>query len=295
MPPKRAANANFGVVLPPLEGCVVAISGTFPGTTQAAVKELVAQSGGKVSSSVTAATTHLVTTKPDFDKPSAKVSSSRVLGIHIVSLQWLQECQDSSTRKPESEYGLDRDADDGSSSDEDQPPVLVAVIKPANSSAKRIAAPASTAGSSSDGKPARKKAKTTNGTQAATQTATKPVPAKSVPAKSAPAKPATASSQATKPATTSSPPAKPGAASSQMAKSHNLRVPVDECCTLNAYAVYIDDDSVIWDASLNQSNSANNNNKFYRIQVCVPQPLGPGEGGGMEWPDPRLLATALQP
>lgn len=31
--------------------------------------------------------------------------------------------------------------------------------------------------------------------------------------------------------------------------------------------MYIDDDSVIYDASLNQTNAGKNNNKFYRVQV----------------------------
>lgn len=35
------------------------------------------------------------------------------------------------------------------------------------------------------------------------------------------------------------------------------------------YAVYIDDSGLIWDATLNQTNSGANNNKFYRIQLLV--------------------------
>lgn len=38
------------------------------------------------------------------------------------------------------------------------------------------------------------------------------------------------------------------------------------------HTVYIDDSGLIWDATLNQTNAGNNNNKFYRIQVLV----GPG-------------------
>ncbi|ROW09318.1 hypothetical protein VPNG_05860 [Cytospora leucostoma] len=54
----------------------------------------------------------------------------------------------------------------------------------------------------------------------------------------------------------------------QIAKSHNIQVPLDEGCWLNGYVV-IDEDSVIWDASLNQTNAGKNNNKFYRIQLLV--------------------------
>ena len=38
--------------------------------------------------------------------------------------------------------------------------------------------------------------------------------------------------------------------------------------------VYVDDDGVIYDVAANQTNSGNNNNKFYRVQVsCVPLQL----------------------
>ncbi|EAW12631.1 putative poly(ADP)-ribose polymerase PARP [Aspergillus clavatus NRRL 1] len=53
----------------------------------------------------------------------------------------------------------------------------------------------------------------------------------------------------------------------QKAETKALKVPVDEGCMLPA-EVYIDD-GLIWDATLNQTNSANNNNKFYRIQLLL--------------------------
>ncbi|EED18221.1 poly(ADP)-ribose polymerase PARP, putative [Talaromyces stipitatus ATCC 10500] len=47
-----------------------------------------------------------------------------------------------------------------------------------------------------------------------------------------------------------------------------IHVPVDEGCKDGAgYEVLIDEDGVIWDASLNLTSSSNNNNKFYRIQL----------------------------
>ncbi|GMG22769.1 unnamed protein product [Aspergillus oryzae] len=48
--------------------------------------------------------------------------------------------------------------------------------------------------------------------------------------------------------------------------SKTLNVPVDEGCYLS---VYIDPAGLIWDATLNQTVSANNANKFYRIQLLV--------------------------
>lgn len=44
-------------------------------------------------------------------------------------------------------------------------------------------------------------------------------------------------------------------------------IPIDDTCPLASYTVYIDADGIIYDASLNQTNSGNNNNKFYRIQL----------------------------
>ncbi|KUI59802.1 Poly [ADP-ribose] polymerase 2 [Cytospora mali] len=55
----------------------------------------------------------------------------------------------------------------------------------------------------------------------------------------------------------------------QIATSRDIQVPVDECCPLTGYRVHIDEDNVIWDASLNQTNAGRNNNKFYKIQLLV--------------------------
>ncbi|EGX89735.1 poly polymerase 2 ADP-ribosyltransferase 2 [Cordyceps militaris CM01] len=53
----------------------------------------------------------------------------------------------------------------------------------------------------------------------------------------------------------------------QIAKQ-GLVIPVDSFCSLPGFQVYLDPDSgVIYDASLNQTNASNNNNKFYIIQL----------------------------
>lgn len=52
-----------------------------------------------------------------------------------------------------------------------------------------------------------------------------------------------------------------------IAKSKDIVVQLDEICPLTQYRVYIDDSNLIYDASLNQTNSGANNNKFYRIQL----------------------------
>ncbi|KAK4565371.1 hypothetical protein LTR86_003988 [Recurvomyces mirabilis] len=59
------------------------------------------------------------------------------------------------------------------------------------------------------------------------------------------------------------------AANGQVASSDKrLAIPVDEGCPLSTYRVFVDpSDGMIYDASLNQTNASNNNNKFYRIQL----------------------------
>ena len=58
-------------------------------------------------------------------------------------------------------------------------------------------------------------------------------------------------------------------ADDQISKSSDIKIPLDEGCPLTTYEVYIDDNGVIYDASLNQANASANNNKFYRIQVLA--------------------------
>ncbi|KAH6644488.1 poly polymerase catalytic domain-containing protein [Boeremia exigua] len=53
----------------------------------------------------------------------------------------------------------------------------------------------------------------------------------------------------------------------QNAKSKKIVVPLDEYCPSPSYEVYIDDDGLIWDASLNQTNATANNNKYYKVQL----------------------------
>lgn len=56
----------------------------------------------------------------------------------------------------------------------------------------------------------------------------------------------------------------------QKAKSGSLLIPTDETCPLaGTHRVYIDEDGMIYDAALNQTNAGQNNNKFYRVQVLV--------------------------
>lgn len=61
----------------------------------------------------------------------------------------------------------------------------------------------------------------------------------------------------------------PAIGKSQIAKDWAVQIPIDEGCPLTGYGVHVDDDSIIWDASLNQTNTGKNANKFYRLQLLV--------------------------
>ncbi|KAA8621228.1 poly polymerase 2 ADP-ribosyltransferase 2 [Pyrenophora tritici-repentis] len=55
----------------------------------------------------------------------------------------------------------------------------------------------------------------------------------------------------------------------QNAKSKQIAIQVDEYCPRASWRVYVAHDGTIYDASLNQTNSSANNNKFYKIQLLT--------------------------
>lgn len=62
----------------------------------------------------------------------------------------------------------------------------------------------------------------------------------------------------------------PKVSDAQFAKAKNLKIALDEECHLSSYTVHVDGtNGIIYDAALNQTNAGNNNNKFYKIQVCA--------------------------
>ncbi|KAL2068412.1 hypothetical protein VTL71DRAFT_16510 [Oculimacula yallundae] len=232
MAPARKAKANGGS--PPLQGCIIALSGTFPGRSQTVIEDdLIITLGGILAKSVTADTTHLVTSDKDFAKPSAKVTKAKSLGIHIVSMSWLEDCLEQATKLDETNYTLGGQAPPAASATTLTPPPTNGKGK-AKATKKRTAAAAvvDDEDDEEDVKPQTKKV-------------TKPAGAVDTNGEA---------SQATEGKT-------------NVATLSYLKIPVDEHCSLANYQVYIDADKVIYDASLNQTNSGANNNKFYLIQL----------------------------
>ncbi|KAK2602880.1 hypothetical protein N8I77_009382 [Diaporthe amygdali] len=236
MPPrakKAAASVPPATAALPLDSCVIAFSGKFTGYRQSALEDKAAALGAQPVKSVTANTTHLVTTQADYDKKCTKVWQAKDRGgVFIVSLDWLLNSEQSNAQQSEAQYLFD------------------ASQNGTNNSNNPVAAPTNPA-------------------------PTQPAPAQSNPSKKRQASPIAISSS---PAPTAKKTkletvAQNGKAAvvgkEQIAKSWDVQVPVDEGFPLAGYGVHVDDDSVIWDASLNQTNAGANNNKFYRIQVLV--------------------------
>ena len=232
--------------MPPLQGCTIALGGTFPGHSASTLEQnFITALGASLVKTVNNSTTHLVVTNTEFAKPSTKVKQAQSHGVHIVKLAWLEDCLDQSTRLSEDAYSFD--APD---------PVADAPTVTANGSRKRsfmISGDAEEDGSQSQPK---KKNKTTitNGSHKQSPEATKSTSANG-------AKP--------EPKTSSKSKLKMEGANRQtnIAKTSDMNIPLDETCPLSQYRIYIDGGGVIHDASLNQTNASNNNNKFYRLQV----------------------------
>ena len=65
-------------------------------------------------------------------------------------------------------------------------------------------------------------------------------------------------------------PKKRTAQNGSTSKKAPVKIPVDELCPLrDTHGVYQDNDGIVYDVTLNQTNAGNNNNKFYRIQLLV--------------------------
>jgi poly [ADP-ribose] polymerase len=83
MPPKKASM--------PLAGYTVATSGTFAGTTRAAVQTKITTLGA-IAKSITKDTNVLLSTPADVKKDSKKVQDAQSNDIPIVSIDWLEHC-----------------------------------------------------------------------------------------------------------------------------------------------------------------------------------------------------------
>lgn len=211
MAPKRNAKANAAAQPPPLSGCTVAVSGTFPGVSQAAIADRISALGGNFVKSVTQHCTHLIATSSELQRQTAKIKGALSNSdICIVGLSWIEASEADSARAPEDDHVVTSGS--GAAAPQ-QPPI---------GQSKRSASPDNVTGAPV------KKQKTQSVAQAKTQAA-------------------------------------PAAKTSHPSVARPI--PQDEGVNSPTHRVYIGPDGTIYDASLNQTNSSHNNNKFYRIQV----------------------------
>lgn len=256
----------------PLKGCAIALSGNFSsvGHNLPSMKLLVKELGGMVPSSITQSTTHIVCPA---NMISRKSSTSVSMKIPIIKPEWITDCEAKKQRLPESDYlqtySINVNGQPHTGADVLADAIAGGlIISPSNGDATTSTNTAKRGRNAAaddevkvededekdDEKPKAKKAKTApKASKGKAAAKNEPAPAQAVPA------PVDGDAE------------DGDLAVGQFAKKKSMVIPIDEFCTLAGYQVYIDQDSgMIYDASLNQSNASNNNNKFYRDQVCGP-------------------------
>ncbi|KAH8145222.1 uncharacterized protein LAJ45_10783 [Morchella importuna] len=279
----------------PLSKFTIAVSGSQKGYTQVNLESLIASNGGAFVKAIEPGTTHLVTTQADVDKRSAKVRSAQASGIHVVSLDWLLESIESKKALAETGYvfGSIQPAPTtttvaGKSADGSDP------AQPPRRMSKRTASNLKDMAKNEDQeeeKPAPKKTKGSQGKSKRNED--QDVDMEDAPPKAADgvktvkgedeedtkdaAKPEEKKAKAStkgKGKAKKEPTPEPEEVKPKMKTVIKKgKAPVDEYCPLaNRVHVYVDGAGVVYDATLNQTDIGNNNNKFYYCQLLESDP-----------------------
>lgn len=259
----------------PLAGTVIAISGTFD-KKRTDLESWLSSLGAGIAKSITKKTTHLITTLEEFKAVTTKVASAQKNGIFIVTLDWAETCESQGSKVAESDFepgktattkakappaaatngstkknGASAQSNSSQQNDSQSQSQTSTASKASAASKKRVKADAqSDNDSDADVKPDAKKQKAAAGAKGK--------------------KKAAGSAAAANDADDKTDVKKKAASGDPQTASKGIVVPLDEGCKVQG-TVYIAPDGVIYDASLNQTNASNNNNKFYRIQVCTRQ------------------------
>ncbi|KAF3919977.1 hypothetical protein AA313_de0209398 [Arthrobotrys entomopaga] len=271
-----------------LDGCVFALSGTFEGLTKKDVEILISNNGGAVKGSVTKAVTHLITTEEDFAKKTAKVNTAITNGLPILSVDWLQDSVKKKKKQAEGKYDLTKPPKASSKASTSK-----ASTSKASSSKAAAPAPAPQTATVTGKKRARKAADEDEEEEEEEKEEEKPAKgkgkgkAKATDTKAKAKAPAAKKRKGKKKEEEEEdeeeededeemedeeeePEAAPTADEiEERERQKGYKAPVDDICPLrwSGYSVYEDDDNVKFDASLNQTNIGNNNNKFYILQL----------------------------
>ncbi|KLT38345.1 PARP-domain-containing protein [Cutaneotrichosporon oleaginosum] len=202
--------------------------------------------GAKVSNNVTKTVTHLIANTADIQSGSPKITAAKKNNVHILDERWVEACEEEGDLVDEAKY--------------------VALAASVNGAANGTANGHSGANGAANGKKRAAESDDEEDVKPAKR-GKKAAPASAKPAPPSPSKAAGAITS-TKLQDTADKVASKGDLDGQKAKkTKGFNVPVDEYCHLVNYKVYIDDDGMIYDANLNQTNAGNNNNKFYRVQI----------------------------
>ncbi|KAM0240361.1 hypothetical protein ACHAPO_002257 [Fusarium lateritium] len=275
---------------PPLDGCAIAVSGKFDdiGHSHASLEALIRKHGGTFTRSVTKATTHVVSTDDDFNSGSNKVTTAQAKGLPIMNPSWLLDTDSTGTKVKMEDYHWSSSKTNGAAkatangaSRKRSPPVDdddddEEDSQPRNKRARSTSVAPSKAKPKATKKGAKAKSDAVAESEEEEEEEEKPkTKAKAKAPAKAPARKGTKGKAAVKAEPEPEPESEPEdvkeekiVAEGQFIKKKDIAIPLDEHCTLPTYQVWVDPDSgLIYDASLNQTNAGNNNNKFYRIQV----------------------------
>ncbi|KAN0032467.1 hypothetical protein ACTFIV_006365 [Dictyostelium citrinum] len=226
------------------DGIVFCFSGTFS-VTQTELTKKVEGCGASTSKTCTAKVTHLVSTVDDFKKNGASVSKALKSGIPIVTEGFITKSIEASKKLDEKDFSLSSSTDDDEEEEEEEEEEKVEVAKPTRRSSKKAPAKSEEEEEDSNNLTTRSTKKTkTNASEAETKT--------------------TASEEFTSDLDDSS--------SESEDEKNQIRVKIkgraanDPHFPDSRFHVY-ENGKDVYDATLNQTEISQNNNKFYIIQL----------------------------
>ncbi|MCJ1433535.1 hypothetical protein MMC27_002898 [Xylographa pallens] len=243
-----------------LQGCVIALSGTFPGRTHSELGKAIKEMGGGHAGRVGSGVTHLVVLEKEGWGEGAKVKqAAEYPDIKLVNLDWLLESIETQSKVDEHSYLMTKSDFTGTKSHSPMTKSDSTVTKSGSTVQK-----SNSTVTKSDSAAAKSDITTTTKNKDNGKKRTRDERIKEEHADEA---------------ETAALPAAKKQKDSQKAKSKSLNIPVDEGCSLaGTHRVYVDKSGTIFDASLNQTNAGNNANKFYRVQL-----LTSGNGSYSTW------------
>ncbi|KAK1778689.1 PARP-domain-containing protein [Copromyces sp. CBS 386.78] len=233
MPPKRAKKeAAPAAPQWPLEGCRVVFSGPFSGGQDQHKTTVQSLGGNTIGTAIVQDVTHVIYSDKVANKISDKVRQAHAMSIPVVSIDWLLKTKEKNARQPEADYALDMSSLDAASN---------ASVADADTAPQKD-------GNDSKGTKRKRSPSPSPNRNAVVRHGTN--------AEETPKKSKLESSKAV--------------GEGQVLKDKTMQIPVDTGAPYT-YQVYVDSDGVVYDASLNLTNSTGNNNKFYRLQLLTEQ------------------------